>query len=335
MKEFRLNLNNLIICEECGRECKNQMSLTKHLPRHKISIEEYYIKWLKEDDEGFCKICGIPLHFKNLKIKYKKTCSKICELKYKQKICYDKYGVYNYLSAKDIRHKIKQTNIKKYGTEVPSKTNIVKQHAKENNIKKYGVENVYQVEKIKNKCKKTKLERYGNEKFRNPDKTKITNLKRYGSISPLQNKRIQEKTKITMNLKYGVDHQSQNASIHHRQMKSGKRIKIYENTNLWYQGSYELDFIKNFYNKIEIKRATSIKYSYQNKEKIYHPDFYIPVLNLIVEIKNSYYANRDKLQIEAKKQGTVNNGYNYILIINKEYSEFLKILNYDANNRTN
>ena len=43
---------------------------------------------------------------------------------------------------------------------------------------------------------------------------------------------------------------------------------------------------------------------------------------LIIEIKNSYHAQRDKLQLIAKKQTILNKGYNYIMIVDKDYSEF-------------
>ena len=58
---------------------------------------------------------------------------------------------------------------------------------------------------------------------------------------------------------------------------------------------------------------------------MYHPDFYLPNYNLIVEVKNSYLAERDCLIIEQKKNSVLQNGYNYIMIIDKDYTEFIKI----------
>jgi hypothetical protein len=51
-------------------------------------------------------------------------------------------------------------------------------------------------------------------------------------------------------------------------------------------------------------------------------DFYIPSLNLIVEIKNSHLAEINKEGIEAKKQATIAAGFNYIMIIDKDYTVF-------------
>lgn len=106
----------------------------------------------------------------------------------------------------------------------------------------------------------------------------------------------------------------------------GKKIFLCEyikNTNIWYQGSYELDFLEKYYDKYpDIQKGPSIKYEFNNKIKIYHPDFYIPSLNLIIEIKSSFWYKVHNLSIIEKEKATVANGFNYIIIINKDYSIF-------------
>jgi hypothetical protein len=71
--------------------------------------------------------------------------------------------------------------------------------------------------------------------------------------------------------------------------------------------------------------AKSIKYLFENKEHWYHPDFFIPSLNLVVEIKNSYLFKRDFLQIQAKEKATIASGFKYIIIVDKDYTEFKKL----------
>jgi hypothetical protein len=44
---------------------------------------------------------------------------------------------------------------------------------------------------------------------------------------------------------------------------------------------------------------------------------------LIVEIKSSYIYEREKKKNEAKKEAAINNGYNFIFIIDKDYTELL------------
>ena len=80
-------------------------------------------------------------------------------------------------------------------------------------------------------------------------------------------------------------------------------------------------FCKN--NNIFVEKTDfTISYFFLSEEKKYIPDFYISKLNLIIEIKSTYYfnLNRDKniKKIEAVKES----GYNFILILDKKYKEF-------------
>jgi hypothetical protein len=156
---------------------------------------------------------------------------------------------------------------------------------KQSNLKKYGVENVFQREDIKKKSKQTNLKKYGVENISQLDRIKI-----------IKNEKC---------------------------CKTAFKFKNFKNTNLYYQGLYELDFLEKYYDKYpDIQRAPTIRYTFNNKNRIYFPDFYIPSLNLIVECKNSYLADRDKEKIKAKEISTKNSGYKYSIIINKNYSEF-------------
>ena len=48
---------------------------------------------------------------------------------------------------------------------------------------------------------------------------------------------------------------------------------------------------------------------------------------MIAKAKNYYYTYEcEKEQNEAKKEAAINNGYNFIFIINKDYTEFLLML---------
>lgn len=83
---------------------------------------------------------------------------------------------------------------------------------------------------------------------------------------------------------------------------------------------------KKYYDKIKIEKAPVIKYKFNEKNKFYFPDFYIPSLNLIVEIKNSYLYNKDKDQIIAKEKATIASDFQYIIIIDKNYTQFETML---------
>jgi hypothetical protein len=147
------------------------------------------------------------------------------------------------------------------------------------------------------------LEKYGDKNYRNVTQYRQTNLEKYGCEYPMQNSYIRSKT-----------------------IKNSFKINKYKDTELYYQGSYELDFLQKYYN-MGIENCKSIKYLYKNKQCIYFPDFYYENLNLIIEIKSDYTY---KLHLEknlAKEKFTKELGYNYIIIKDKNYTEFEKLIN--------
>jgi hypothetical protein len=153
-----------------------------------------------------------------------------------------------------------------------------------------------------------------------------TMIKRYGVAVPSQNKTISNKILKSMNKKYGGNAPIQNSDIFNKSFKTRIKIYRYKNTELLYQGSYELDFLENFANKIDIVNGPRIKYiSKDGIKRVYYSDFCIPSLNLIVEIKSSFTVMLDSDMLE-KKLAVIKNGYNFILILDKNYDEFKNLL---------
>lgn len=265
MKEFRKNEQGLFVCEECDLVFKNIQSLSKHISLYHYKNKKiYYDKYVKEEGDDKCKICGKITKFIGF-YGYKNCCSKKCTNKYAHEN--SKIEMY-----------------KKYGCSYPLQSTL-----------------------IQNNMKNTIKEKYGTDWF-------VTS---------------KEYTRVMKN-KYGVENTLQNYELFNKGFKkriaSGLKIKQFNDTEILYQGSYELDFLEKFYSKIIIKQANTIKYEFNNKIKFYHPDFYIPSLNLIVEIKNSYLLKRDNDKILAKEKATVDNGFKYLIIVDKNYSEFEKLI---------
>jgi len=75
MKEFRKTKEGLFICEECGREFVRICGLSKHINTKHNGTREYYDKWLKNKDDGKCKICNNEAEFVSLN-GYKDCCKK-------------------------------------------------------------------------------------------------------------------------------------------------------------------------------------------------------------------------------------------------------------------
>jgi hypothetical protein len=101
---------------------------------------------------------------------------------------------------------------------------------------------------------------------------------------------------------YGVEYPSQDPSIFKQIFKTSFKIKKFKDTNIYYQGSYELDFLEKYYDKYpDIQRGPRIKYIFKGKKHYYFSDFLIPSKNLIVEVKNSYFDKKYK-KIENELQ---------------------------------
>lgn len=239
MKKIKKNSEGFVICEECGKICKNFKGLVTHIRHsHNKKYKEYFDKWIKDDDGGVCKICGKEAIFSNIDYGYRSGC------------------------CKEHMNKWNQIQIKKAVQD------------------KYGVDNIFQCEETKDKMKET------------------------------------------YNKRYGVDYNHQYINIMKKSLQTGFKIKQFRNTDIWFQGSYELDFLEKFYDKYsDIQQGPSINYLFKNKKCVYHPDFFIPSLNLIVEIKSTYYNNMHKEIVDTKKKATISNGFNYCMILDKKYND--------------
>lgn len=274
-----------------------------------------------------CDNCGIKkeikiqdyyLSFKNNKY----GCNKCKSINYK-KTMLEKYGVENGFQLKEIKEQSKETKkikygdknynnrkksietcISKYGVENPQQNEKIKEKTENTNLKKYGYNRPAQNLNVQEKSKNTKKLRYGDEFFNNSIKFKKTMLEKYGVVSPMKNYELMIKSQIT-----------------------GLKRKKFKNTELYYQGTYELDFLLKYFNKINIEKGKSIKIIYNNKNTIYYSDFFIPNKNLIIEIKSSYWYKKYYDKNIIKQNTCLNLGYNYIIIIDKSYNELELLLN--------
>ena len=220
-----------------------------------------------------CIMCGEPVrpHFKGLHLL--ETCSKGCD--YKNRV-----------------NKTKESNLQRYGVESTNKLKSVKQKQKESMIQNHGSEYYVATKQFIKQSDKTKKEKYGNSKFVNPKKGRKTKLERYGD----ENYNNHEKYIETCIEKYGVEHVMQSKEIFEKQQSKCYGSKKYK--HLYYRGSYELLFIKEYEKRFDINDLSncfSVKYEIDEKIKIYFPDFLIRPKNLIIEIKSPWtYDNNGK-----------------------------------------
>ena len=202
-----------------------------------------------------CPTCGKPLVFKGIFFKF---CSNICaqssdEIKQKIKqTCLEKYGVDNYNKTKESKEKIKQTCLEKYGVEYFWQSDECKEKIKQTCLEKYGVDSPLKSEKIRNKGKQTCLEKYGVDNYGKSLKHKI-NMSTIMSSDEMQEHRYNVMTK----------NHSFNTS------KPEEELYLY---------------IK--------EKFPSVKRQYKDKLRYpYNCDFYIPELDYFIELQGYYTHN--------------------------------------------
>ena len=284
---------NFYSCKSCSKIKRNKTCLEKYGNEHPISLDEFKSK---REDNNLNKY-GVKntLELDSIRINIKKT-------------CLEKYGVDNPRKNKEISDRIKKTNNERYNADSPLESEIIKNKIEQTNIKKYGFKCVLKNENIQTEIKKTCIEKYG-----------VNN--------PWLNKDIRNKIKNTLFKNYGVYHPSQSQYLYDLMIKKSFIIKKYKDTDLHYQGTYEFDFLNKYQTKINIKNGFTIKYECDNKKRVYYPDFYLPDFNLIVEIKSTKWYEENLNINLAKKEQCLNNNYNFIFIIDKNYEQFDKIIN--------
>lgn len=103
-------------------------------------------------------------------------------------------------------------------------------------------------------------------------------------------------------------------------LPSGKEIRVM---------GYENHFLDFVFNNTKLKEEDfdfNVKIVKMPNDRRYFPDFYIPKLNLIIEIKSNYTLNLHlnkniENKTECKKQG-----YNFLFVIDKNYKVFSRYL---------
>lgn len=203
------------------------------------------------------------------------------------------------------------TNIKKYGTKCALQNKIISEKSKETMLNKFGVDNISKTNYIKEE--RSKLMKINTDNY-----NEIIHNKYGSNVSKLD--WIKEKKKETTLKNWGVENPSQNSFLFEKAQKTGKKIKLHE-IGLYYRGTYEKDFLDYCStNNITVEKGPSISFLFNGNKKYYHSDFYIKDKNLIIEVKSTYYYEKYKeLNIE-KEKAAINNGYNFLFLIDKNYN---------------
>jgi len=335
---------------ELGYKCKFKEKIIVKIEH--LSKGSHVIIKVKCDDEKcpnaqeirFIKYQNYIKTTKNFTETY---CCNICALKKIEQTNINKFGTKNVLQNEDIKRKIKETLLKNYGVENPSQNEYIKHKKIKTSYANWGQDNPSKNEFIKNKKietnrknwqndfslqnkdirkkgEETKEKLYGNKNYTNSEKMKKTNNEIYGGNSAMCSEKIQKKSQKTCLKHFNVSNPMQDTKINEKQQIKSKKLKLHEKTGLKYRGTYEKHFLDYcFENNIKVESAKTIKYEFKNKNKVYFPDFYLKNKNLIIEIKSDYTYKKDLEKNLAKQKACLDQGYDFIFIINKNYDKFL------------
>lgn len=296
-----------MICFICG---KQSIKLGKHIQIHDISREEYYNRFYLK---GYCLSCGKPTKFLNLTVGYRAYCCPACsngsvqKISQAKKTCLEKYGDENYNN----REQAKETYLKLYGVDNNLKSKEVREKIHNTCIKRYG-ENYRKVFSKKAlssyrpnipKYRKTCLERYGVDntlKLRN--RIEQACIQKYGVSSYskteefkelMSSRSIQEKREETFLRLYGVSNYSQTDEWKEKVYLTKKKNNSF---NISKQEEYVFSELKKLY--------PNVIHGYKSGEYPFLCDFYIPEKDLYIECNfhwthgNHFFEENNPLDIE-------------------------------------
>lgn len=265
----------------------------------------------------------------------------------------EKYGVENVFAAEEVKNRIKETHLERYGVENVSQAKEVQEKREQTFLAKYGVTSALGSEEVWKKIRATNLERYGVECMGNSrmagDKAAITCMERYGGVgfaskilmaktAETMLKRyggigwasavIRAKTSETMLKRYGVAHASQCPAIRRLAEKSAlvKREFVVNGKTFWLQGEGEKKVLMELIEDCKLSpediindcmdpRYPKIVYFWNGMERRYFPDFFIPRLNWVVEVKSTWTFLLHKSQNLAKRTACRGLGYQFNFVI--------------------
>ena len=248
-----------------------------------------------------CPTCGKPLVFKGIFFKF---CSNICaqssdEIKQKIKqTCLKKYGVDSPLKSEKIRNKGKKTCLEKYGVDNPAKLEENKEKVKQTCLKKYGTISTTQCKEIRDKIKQSCIEKYGVDNpaklEENKEKVKQTCLKKYGGLAPICDPNIKNQIKQTCLEKYGVDNygKSLKHKINMSTIMSSDEMQEHRYNVMTKNHSFNTSKPEEELYLYIKEKFPSVKRQYKDKLRYpYNCDFYIPELDYFIELQGYYTHN--------------------------------------------
>lgn len=302
-------------CQICGKEVKRIASHLRY-SHLELSSKQYFDKYLKEDGEGICALCGKDTTFSDINKRYHKYCSTKCSANSKEKQMKvkiakkEKYGDPNYNNMK----KNKETKLERHGDE---NYNNREKHI-ETCQERYRVNHYTETKKILEQKKVSCQERYDGVGFASKElrsKGQETCREKYGD----PNYHNKEKYKKTCLKRYGVEHPNQCEAIFQKRKIRWKDYTLPSRNVVKIQG-YEDRFLDEYFanggkeEDIIFQRKEMPKIWYlgeDGKKHRYFPDFFIPKDNLIIEVKSTWTIGTKPEKNLLKEKACKDLGYKF------------------------
>lgn len=257
----------MIKCELCNREFESLRSLGLHLSHsHKeFSHKEYYDKYLKNDSDGICPVCGKPTKWKGGLQGYARTCSISCGQKHPE-----------------TRQKMSETNLERYGAANPYGSKQIRDKIKKTNLEHIGVENPFQQPVVKQKAIHNSHTEKAEQKRQN------TNLEKYGTPYHIASNVVRQKSINTYQKKYGVINAYSIPKIHE---------KALQNSLASHQDNGNHSSWETLLENALIDKSIPYKKQYKDIRYPYYCDFYIINSDTFIEINGFWMHGKHYFDI--------------------------------------
>ena len=205
-----------------------------------------------------------------------------------------RYGVSNVFQSEEVKSKIKETFICKYGVDHPMKNDSYRDDMRQKVRSKYGVDSTLQLEEVKEKIKSTNLEKYGVPYTCMTDKCRNSN----GNVS-----------KVNMKIYNIISSKIDNCSLEFRLGNYSYDIFVYPNILIEIDPTYTHNSDSVHYNRYSLPydyHLNKSNFAIENGYKCIHIfdwDDISKVLSIIYP-KDRVYARKCNIQ-EVSKDNTI------------------------------
>ena len=194
------NNKNLHECAICHKYYNQSNNLTSHIKKyHKITLEEYYLKFINPNDVSLCKHCKIRKRkFKNIVNGYSATCGyKECIIKERENTYQAKTGYKNPSQNPDVKLQKENTTFKHFNVKNPFQLQKVIDHNNLSEIKAIKSQHVRQTCKNRSLARKIEISETLRNARKNKSKEQLVEWNR--KISSSLRQRSKEEKENTIN----------------------------------------------------------------------------------------------------------------------------------------